>query len=131
MTGSIPAALWRACAAAAAIAALLGALQYRVGIPANAPTSLAQRISVATQATGGVVALALEPVVGPLQMFEGKTGVLVQVPAANGRSYRAPNLTLLLVGLGNALLLAPIFYLVIRSRQRPKPRTADPDAAAA
>ena len=128
MTDSIPGALWRACAGAAAIAALLGALQYRVGIPANAPTSIAQRVSVATQASGGVLALAIEPIVGPLQMFEGKTGVLVQVPASGGRSYRAPTRTLLLVGIGNMLLLSPILYLLIRARQRRKPE-AEPDTA--
>ena len=129
MTGSITTALWRACAGAAAIAAVLGALQYRVGIPANAPTSIAQRVSVATQASGAVVALAIEPLVGPLRMFEGKTGVLVQVPASGGRSYRAPNGSLLLVGIGNTLLLAPILYLLIRSRQRPKPDAGEPAAA--
>jgi hypothetical protein len=118
MVDSIPAALRRASAGAAVIAAVLGALQYRVGIPANAPTSIAQHVSMATQASGGVVALALEPITGPLLVFEGKTGVLQEVPATQGRAYRAPNRALLLVGIGNMLLLMPILYLIIRSRQQ-------------
>ncbi len=126
MADSIPAALWRALAGAAAIATLLGALQYRVGIPANAPTSILQHISVASQATGAVVALVVEPLSGPLLMFEGKTGVLTQVPASEGRAYRAPNRTLVMVGLGNMLLLAPVLYLILRSRQR---RAAEPSGA--
>jgi hypothetical protein len=108
--------LRRAVLAAAGLALLLAPVHYVVGIPSRGAGGPLGRFSVATQTSGALVLDVFRPAAARGAFFDARWKRMQ--PALLGGAYRLPVPDLLLVALGNAVVLAPLLYLVLRGLQR-------------